>query len=133
MALTVLIREKATGQSASAIHAIPAIRKGRAGSKIAKIASIPIVKPAMVKERILKKLKLFRFGPMAHEIKDGYLVDDLERVNNMAWEFMQIDGMVSSAALHLVAQIVTKCDLVASEAAYEDIRALWDRLTRNLD
>lgn len=39
MALTDLIRKKAAGQSASAIHAIPAIpaiREGRAGSRIAK-------------------------------------------------------------------------------------------------
>lgn len=41
MALTDLIRKKATSQSANAIHAIPAISEGRAGSKIAKIASDP--------------------------------------------------------------------------------------------
>jgi len=35
--------------------------------------------------------------------------------------------------LHLAAQVGVECDVAASEAAYEDVRALWRRLTRNLD
>jgi hypothetical protein len=99
MALTDLIRKKASGQSASAIHAIPAIRKGGAGSKIAKIASIAIAKPDVTKDRILEKLRLFRFDLVVHDIEGGYPVDELERVYNMAWEFMQVDGMAYFAAL----------------------------------
>lgn len=86
----------------------------------------------MTKDHILEKLRLFRFDLVAHDIEDGYPVDDLERVNNMAWEFLQVDAMAFSDALHLAAQIVTEC-VAASEAAYEDVRALWRRLTRNLD
>lgn len=133
MALTDLIRKKSTSHNASAIHAIPATREGRGSSKIAKIASIAIAKPDVAKDCILEKLRLFRFDLVARDIEDGYPAVSPERVNNMAWEFMQVDGMAFSAALHLAAQIVTECNVAASESAYEDVRALWRRLTRNLD
>jgi hypothetical protein len=133
MALTDLIRKRAAGQNASAIFAIPAIRGGMGGGKIAGIAGIAVAKPEATKDRILEKLKLFRFDLVAHDIEGGYPAANLERVNNMAWEFMQADGMAFSDALHLAAQVVVECDVAASEAAYEDVRALWRRLTRNLD
>lgn len=133
MALTDLIRKRAAGQNASAIHAIPAIREGMGGSKIAGIARIAVANPHAAEVGILEKLRLFRFDLVAQDIEDGYPAVRLERVNNMAWEFMQADGMEFSAALHLAAQIVAECDVAASEAAYEDVRALWRTLTRNLD
>lgn len=133
MALTDLIRKKATGQSASAIHAIPAIREDSVGSKIAEIASIAVAKLDVNKDRILEKLRLFRFDLVAHDIEDGYPADDLARVNNLAWEFMQVDSMAFSAALHLAAQIVAECDVAASKSAYENVRALWSRVARDLD
>ncbi|GAC1325842.1 MAG: hypothetical protein NVS2B7_17190 [Herpetosiphon sp.] len=154
MALTDLIRKRATGQNASAIHAIPAIREGRGGSKIAGIAAIAVARPkdgetdagkiagiagiALARPNaaevgILEKLRLFRFDLVAQDIEGGYPAVRLDRVNNMAWEFMQADGMAFSDALHLAAQVVAECDVAASEQAYEDVRALWRRLTRNLD
>lgn len=84
-------------------------------------------------DRILEKLRLFRFDLVAHDIEDGYPAEDLARVNNMVWEFMQVDSMAFSAALRLAAQILIECDVATSETAYEDVRALWHRLTRNLD
>lgn len=133
MALTDLIRKRATGQNASAIHAISAIREGREGSKIAGIARIAVANPNAAEVGILEKLRLFRFDLVARDIADGYPTVSLERVNNMAWEFMQVDGMAFSAALDLAVQIVTECNVAASEAAYEDVQALWLSLTRNLD
>jgi hypothetical protein len=133
MALTDLIRKKSTGKSASAIAAIPAIREERIASKIAGIARIAVANPNAAEVGILEKLRQFRFDLVAHDIEEGYSADDLERVNNLAWEFMQVDGMEFSAAIHLAAQIVAECNVAASERAYEDVQALWRKLTRNLD
>lgn len=133
MALTDLIRKRAAGKSANAIAANPANPKGRETGKLAGLARLALANPNAEKGGILEKLRLFRFDLVARDIEDGYPAVSLERVNNMAWEFMQADGMAFSAALHLAAQIVAECDVTASEAAYEDVRALWRRLTRNLD
>lgn len=133
MALTDLIRKRGAGKSATAIPAIPAIPSGMVAGKIAGIARIAIAKPNAAEVSILEKLRQFRFDLLNRDIEGGYSAADLERANNMAWEFMQVDGMEFSVAVHLAAQIVAECDVAASEAAYEDVRALWPRLTRNLD
>ena len=133
MTLIDLIRKKGVGQTASAIPANPAIRGGRKASKIAKIAPVAIAEPNATGDRILEKLSLFRFDLLARDIEDRYPAASLDRINNMAWEFMRVDGMEFHAAVHLAGQIVNECDVVASEAAYEDVRTLWRRLTRNLD
>jgi hypothetical protein len=140
MALVDLIRKRATGAEAKANWAIEA-NHGDDGdltlARLAPIALAPTTNDVLAKpqarENVLDLLRLFRFDLVAHDIEDGYPVDDLERVNNMAWEFMQVDGMKFSEALHLAAEIVTERDVVVSEAAYEDVRALWLKVTRNLD
>lgn len=140
MPLVDLIRKRATGAEAKANWAIQANHGNDGGLKLARLAPIALApttngglaKPE-AKENILDLLRLFRFDLMAHDIEGGYPAANLERVNNMAWEFMQADGMAFSDALHLAAQVVAECDVAASEAAYEDVRALWRRLTRNLD
>jgi hypothetical protein len=102
-------------------------------SEIAGIARIAVANPNAAEIGILEKLRQFRFDLVAHDIKGSYSPVSLDRVNNMAWEFMHVDGMEFSTALHLAAQIVAECDVAASEAAYEDVRSIWRRLTRNLD
>lgn len=51
----------------------------------------------------------------------------LERVNNMAWEFMQIDGMLYDEAIKTATAIVAHYDVALCEQAYQDVRALWER------
>ena len=140
MALVALIRKRAIGTGAKANWAIQANHRDAGDLKLARLAPLALApsttgglaKP-QARENVLDLLRLFRFKLVAHDTKGGYSVDELERVNNMAWEFMQVDSMAFSAALHLAAQVVTKCNVAASEAAYEDVRALWLRLTRNHD
>lgn len=133
MALTDLIRKRAADKSANAIAANSANPKGRETGKLAGLARLALANPKQAESGILEKLRLFCFDLVAHDIEGGYPAANLERVNNMAWEFMQADGMAFSDALHLAAQVVAECDVAASESAYEDVRALWRRLTRNLD
>ncbi len=140
MALVDLIRKRATGSEAKANWAIQANHGNDGDLKLARLAPIAlapttngVLAKLQAKENVLDLLRLFRFDLVTHDIKGGYSGDELERVNNMAWEFMQVNGMAFSDALHLAAQIATECDVAASEAAYEDVRALWRRLTRNLD
>lgn len=133
MALTDLIRKRSAGKSANANFANSANREGRTVGELAGLARLALANPNAAEAGVLDKLRLFRFDLVVRDIEDGYPAVSLDRLNNMAWEFMQVDGMEFSAALHLAAQIVTECDVVASEMAYEDVRALWRRLTRNLD
>lgn len=55
--------------------------------------------------------------------------EELHRVNNMAWEFMQADGMTFSDAINKAAAIVATCDVAACEAAYTNVQELWRRIT----
>lgn len=74
----------------------------------------------------LEVLRQFRFDLI--EGKENAL-QEIDRVNNMAWEFMKVDGLLFNEAIKLAAEIVVSCDVSASEAAYEDVQALWKRLT----
>jgi len=71
---------------------------------------------------------LFRFDLMQDEIAAGQSDDELQRVNNMAWEFMQADGMAFDEAITLAAKIVIDGQKAACEAAYTDVMALFKRL-----
>lgn len=50
------------------------------------------------------------------------------RINNMAWEFMQHDGTEFSEAIRQAATISATLNVVACEAAYEDVKRLWARM-----
>ncbi len=47
----------------------------------------------------------------------------------MAWEFMKVDEMAFADAIRLAAERVVSCEVSACEAAYEDVQALWRRLS----
>ena len=72
-------------------------------------------------------LALFRFDLVQQEIEDGHPAEELHRVNNMAWEFMQADGMAFDEAITKAAEIVAKCAAVECEAAYADVMALFKK------
>lgn len=77
---------------------------------------------------LLNKLRPFRFDLVAQEIDAGFDQSELAGVNNMAWEFMKIDGLSFDVAIRLAADIVAHCGVTASEAAYEDVQALWEKI-----
>ena len=74
----------------------------------------------------LEALRQFRF-----DLIEGTadLVQEIERVNNMAWEFMKVDEMVFADAIRRAAEIVVSSEVSACETAYEDVQALWRRLS----
>lgn len=57
---------------------------------------------------------------------------ELNRVNNMAWEFMQVDDMRFQEAMTLAAQIVAHCEIAACEASYVNVKMLWERINQPL-
>jgi hypothetical protein len=68
---------------------------------------------------------------------DRFLLDEcsadpeasvLARLNNMAFEFMTVDGMEFDEAIRVAAEIVAYCAVAACEASYEDVQALWKRI-----
>ena len=73
-------------------------------------------------------LKQFRFDLIQQEIANGHPAEELHRVNNMAWEFMQADGMAFEAAIQLAGEIVAHGQTAACEAAYADVMALFERI-----
>lgn len=76
-----------------------------------------------------QSLYQFRFDLISAEIESEYSENDLDRVNNMAWEFMQMDCMSFSVAIDLAAEIVVKGRVAECEAAYVNVRDLFERLT----
>ena len=77
-------------------------------------------------DSIALALRQFRFD-LIEGTADS--VQEIERVNNMAWEFMKVDEMAFADAIRLAAEIVVSCEVSACEAAYEDVQALWRRLS----
>jgi hypothetical protein len=74
----------------------------------------------------LDVLRQFRFD-LIEGTEDSE--QEIGRVNNMAWEFMKVDAMAFAEAIRLAAEIVVSCEVSACEAAYEDVQALWHRLS----
>jgi len=118
-----------------AIHAISANDEVRHPPKIATIAEIALAKPknkqtaftsAVASKAAYENLEQFRFDLIEGSAAS---VQEVERVNNMAWEFMRVDEMTFADAISLAAEIVVSCEVSACEAAYENVQALWHRLS----
>ncbi len=124
-----------------AIYAIPAISANDDQCHNLKIARIAEIALAKVDNKDGKSsdvnsinglslnLEQFRFDLIPDAITTGYSIQELERVNNMAWEFMKVDGLPFNEAIRIAAKIVASCDVSACEAAYEDVQTLWNRLS----
>lgn len=82
-----------------------------------------------IEGKTLASLAQFRFDLMQGEIEAGEPGSELHRVNNMAWEFMQADGMVFEDAIRLAAEIVVSGQVAACEAAYADVMAAFLKAT----
>jgi hypothetical protein len=76
------------------------------------------------------KLELFRFDLVHQDIEDGHPADELHRVNNMAWEFMQVESMAFDEAVKLAGEIVAHAQIAACEAAYIDVMALFKKVSQ---
>jgi hypothetical protein len=76
------------------------------------------------------KLELFRFDLVHQDIEDGHPADELHRVNNMAWEFMQVESMAFDEAVKLAGKIVAHAQIAACEAAYIDVMALFKKVSQ---
>jgi len=81
----------------------------------------------------LETLKQFRFDLVQIEIEDGYPADELHRVNNMAWELMQTNGMSFDEAIKKAGKIVANCQITACETAYLDVMALFKRMKSKIN
>jgi hypothetical protein len=136
MALIDLIRKRVSHRltTAIAIPATPAICEEDQAEEIAKIAQIAIATIVMDVPlptiQHLEELRMFRFELIEEDIDEGYSSAILGRINNMAWEFMQVDGMSFYDAIRIAAEIVSACEVAACESAYEDVQALWRKLNR---
>lgn len=79
-------------------------------------------------QNILAMMSLFKFDELQGEITDEKSTIELDRLNNMAWEFMQNDGMAFSEAITLAASIVINCQRAQCEAAYIEVKMLYKEL-----
>ena len=79
---------------------------------------------------MLSVLKKFQFDQFLIDIKNGHPADDGCRVNNIAWQFMQSEGMDFDEAIKKAAVLVASGKVAACEAAYIDVMDLFKRLTQ---
>ena len=77
----------------------------------------------------LEILNQFRFDLIEGSVNS---IQEIDRVNNMAWQFMKSDGLPFNEAIRMAAEIVVSCEVSACEAAYEDVQALWIRLSEKI-
>ena len=91
------------------------------------VTKLPNTKIAVDAETLAK----FRFDLLPSDIATGQCADELQRVNNMAWEFMTADGMSFTDAIRCAAEIVVSCNVAACEAAYADVQALWRQVVNS--
>jgi len=130
-AIPAILANQKTGKYvvATAIPAIRAIPREKTGE--IHFQNSPIAKIALAKatnqnpEAVSALLAKFCFCDTANEPEPELLT----RINNMAWEFMQVDGMAFDDAITLAAEIVVHGKVAACEAAYADVRALWQRIS----
>ncbi len=74
------------------------------------------------------ELDRFRFDLFDKETTAGHLARERQRVNNMAWEFMQADGMSFNEAMQAAAAIAAICPPAPCEASYTNALTLWAEL-----
>jgi hypothetical protein len=121
---------KVSGEAAAVSHWTPLIRKQK--DEILRLLKQPEGGANSEEAKaLLSKLGLFRFDLVAQEIDADFDQSGLTTVNNMAWEFMKIDGLSFDVAINLAAEIVVHCGITACEAAYEDVQTLWKKLKRS--
>ena len=76
-------------------------------------------------QKLWEALTLFCFDNVQAGIDADYSASDLRRVNNMAWEFMQADGMGFDEAISVAANIVAGTQIAVCEAGYVDVMTLF--------
>ena len=137
MALTDLIRKRSADGSAIASPAISAKQVEQPSSKIAKLAGIALANIPTAESKLttnnfgmpdIEMLRQFRFDLVAAEIEAGCPAQEIQRVNNLAWELMKVDSIRFADAVRTAAEIVAHCDSATCEAAYEDVQALWKQI-----
>jgi hypothetical protein len=115
--------------SATATTATPATHQRGNRPTVATVATVAVTKsPNLNAVFNAGSLDQFRFDLVQSDIDSGYPADDMHRVNNMAWEFMQADQMAFGEAIKLAADIVINGKWSACERAYVDVLALFTRL-----
>jgi hypothetical protein len=80
-------------------------------------------------QELIEVLKLFEFDRISQANIDDEYMRQIDRVNNMAWEFMVWDGMEFMDAIKAASEIVTGCPVAVCESAYVDAKNLFKRLT----
>ncbi len=137
MALRDLIRKRSSN-SANAKAAIAANDEESQPPSLAEIAEIAVANPPEVRSNLaessptpslIEVLRQFRFDLVEAEIAAGHPADELNRANDLAWHFMQEDGLPFELAIRIAADIVINCDPAPCEAAYESAIALWRKVS----
>ncbi|MBS1169617.1 MAG: hypothetical protein H6R01_535 [Burkholderiaceae bacterium] len=104
------------------VQPVPAVRTVLQQSAPASNDAVAITQP----EKVRRQLESFALDTMDDNPADR---KDICRINNMAWEFMQSDGLTFQEAINLAAEIVVKGQVAQCEAAYADVLAFWRKLT----
>ncbi len=74
------------------------------------------------------KIRQFRFDLIEQEIADEYPAAELHRLNNLCWDFMEVDGLPFDQAMRLAAEIVVACEVAKCGRSHSDVQVLWKRI-----
>jgi hypothetical protein len=95
---------------------------------VAKVAGVAVAKPEYQKSAInMECLAQFQIDDCLND-PELQLID---RINDMAWAFMEADGMGFDAAIALAAEITVHGTVAHCESSYVSVRELWQRMTAN--
>lgn len=128
--LSILVKAKIEGVALS-LNQDGTIRAAGPAAALASLKpSLHRNKSALVEHlKLCAALEQFRFDLVEADIASGAPAAELDRVNNLCWEFMDADGMPFDQALAVAVSIVVTCEPAPCEAGYTDVRQLWRELT----
>lgn len=115
---------KATGKPEALRRLVPMLKSHKQ-----EIQAELIRKHEQAAKSFIDRLSLFCFDLPEQEIDAGTNLAELDRINNMAWEFMEVDGLEFSESIKTAQEIVKACQVAACEAAYQSVRELHKKLT----
>lgn len=113
---------KATGKPEALKRLVPMLKSHKQ-----EIQAELIRKHEQAAKSFIERLSLFCFDLSEQEIEAGADLAELDRINNMAWEFMEADGLEFSESIKIAQEIVKACRVATCEAAYTKVRSLVER------
>lgn len=123
-----------TSATATATPATPATHISTERQNVAGVAGVAVANIQLLNSAIDDFLKYKKFSQSEFDliINDQEPIDSFEiitRVNNLAWNFMLVDGFKFSEAIKAASKIVIGCPIEKFESSYAEAMNLINRVS----